>query len=34
VENIIKKCRYNPRLDLIINGDTDKVIKKVCEKNL
>ena len=33
VENIVKKCRYNPRLELVITGDNDKVIKKVCEKN-
>jgi hypothetical protein len=26
VENILKKCRYNPKKDFIIDGKDDKVI--------
>ena len=32
-ENIVQRCRYNPRLDLVITGENDKVIKKLIEKN-
>lgn len=32
VENVLAKCRYNPRL-LDISGEDDKMIRKVIEKN-
>lgn len=33
VENIIKKCRYNPRKTLVISGDEDKIIKHVISES-
>ncbi|KAL4497896.1 hypothetical protein ABPG72_000651 [Tetrahymena utriculariae] len=31
VENILKKCRYNPRKSLVITGENDKIIKSVTD---
>ncbi|CAD8111804.1 unnamed protein product [Paramecium sonneborni] len=33
VENILKKCRYNPKKDFIIDGKNDKVIQKMTQKS-